>query len=131
MDRKTENEIARFFQKRVRERISYLMTSKKRGDIFQKLAHTAEEYLDRTLIVEKSNFPIEREIIEKHLGKRVYVMKQHSDLDGVFSDIGTALDELWSCGVPYILYGNGCLYVETEYDFSEHAAYILKRNDKL
>lgn len=131
MDRNTENEIALFFQKRVRERISYLMTSKKRGDIFQKLAHTAEEYLDSTLIVEKSNFPIEREIIEKRLGNRVYVMKQHSVFDGDYSDIGTALDELWSCGVPYLLYGNGCLYVETEYDFSEHAAYILKRNDKL
>lgn len=131
MNRKTESEVTRFFQKRVRERISYLMTSKKRGDIFQKLAHTAEEYLDRALIVEKSNSPIEREIIEKYLGKRVYVMEQHSALDGFFSDIGTVLDELWSCGVPYILYGKGCLYVETEYDFSTHAAYILKRNDRL
>lgn len=130
MDRITENEIAQFFQKRVRERILYLMTSKKRGDIFRKLAHTAEDYLNCALIVEKNNFPIEREVIKKYLDKEVYVMEEHSALDSEFAAIGKALDELWSCGVPYLLYGNGCLYVETEYNFSEHAAYILKRNDR-
>lgn len=130
MDKITESEIARFFQKRVRERILFLMTSKKRGDIFQKLAHTAEEYLDCALIVEKSGRPLDREAIEKRLGKTVYVMEKHSALDGDFSDIGAALDELWSCGVPYMLYGNGYLYVETEYDFSTHAAYLLKGHDR-
>lgn len=131
MDRKTENEIAQFFQKRVRERILYLMTSKKRGEIFRKLAHTAEDHLNCALIVEKSGFPIEREVIKKYLGKEVYVMEEHSALNGEFAAIGKALDELWSRGVPYLLYGNRYLYVETEYDFSAHPAYLLKRNDKL
>lgn len=127
----TEAEIARFFQKRIRERIIYLMSSKKRGEIFKKLAHTAEDYLDCSLIVKKSDFPMEREIIEKYLGKTVYAMAEHSALNGKDVNTDEALDELWSCGVPYMLYGNGILYVETEYNFSVHAAYILKRNDKL
>lgn len=123
----TEAEIARFFQKRVRERIIYLTTSKKRGEIFKKLAHTAEDYLDCSLIVEKSDFPMEREIIKKYLGKTVYAMAEHSALNGKVVDTDKALNELWSCGVPYMLYGNGYLYVETEYDFSEHTSYILSR----
>lgn len=123
----TEAEIARFFQKRVRERIVYLTTSKKRGEIFGKLAHTAEDYLDCSLIVEKSDFPMEREIIKKYLGKTVYAMAEHSALNGRVVDTDKALDEPWSCGVPYMLYGNGYLYVETEYDFSEHTSYILSR----
>lgn len=127
----TEAEIARFFQKRIRERIIYLMSSKKRGEIFKKLAHTAEDYLDCSLIVKKSDFPMELEIIEKYLGKTVYAMSEHSALNGKDVNTDEALDELWSCGVPYMLYGNGFLYVETEYNFSVHAAYILKRNDKL
>lgn len=134
MDRKTENEIARFFQKRVRERILYLMNSKKRGDIFGKLAHNAEDYLDCALTVKKSDHLLNKEIIGKYLGKTVYVMECHgeyrSPLDGSFAELDAALDTLWSCGIPYILYGNGCLYVETEYDFTTHAAYLLKRNDK-
>lgn len=134
MDRKTENEIARFFQKRVRERILYLMNSKKHGDIFGKLAHNAEDYLDCALTVKKSDHPLNKEIIGKYLGKTVYVMECHgeyrSPLDGSFAELDAALDTLWSCGIPYILYGNGCLYVETEYDFTTHAAYLLKRNDK-
>lgn len=134
MDRKTENEIAQFFQKRVRERILYLMNSKKRGDIFDKLAHNAEDYLDCALTVEKSERPLDKDTIGKYLGKTVYVMECHgeyrSPLDGSFAKLDAALDTLWSCGIPYILYGNSCLYVETEYDFTTHAAYLLKRNDK-
>lgn len=134
MDRKTENKIARFFQKRVHERILYLMNSKKRGDIFDKLAHNAEDYLDCALTVEKSERPLDKDTIGKYLGKTVYVMECHgeyrSPLDGSFAELDAALDTLWSCGIPYILYGNGCLYVETEYNFTTHAAYLLKRNDK-
>lgn len=122
-----ETEIAQFFQKRVRERIIYLLSSKKRGDIFRKLAHTAEEYIDCKLIVEKSPRPLEPEKLVKRLGKTVYVIAEHSEFDGRFADTGAVLDELWSCGVPYILYGNGLLYVETEYDFSVHNSYLLKR----
>lgn len=39
MDRKTENEIARFFQKRVRERVLYLMNSKN-AEIFSANSRT-------------------------------------------------------------------------------------------
>lgn len=123
----TENEIARFFQKHIRERIIYLMSSKKRGEMFGKLAHTAENYIDTALIIEKSTRLFERETLEKRLDKRVYVIAEHSELDGNSADIGAALGELWSCGVPYMLYGNGFLYVETEYDFSVHNSYLLKR----
>ncbi len=130
MDRKTENEIAQFFQKRVRERILYLMHSKKRGEVFAKLAHNAEDYLDCALTVEKSERPLDKETIGKYLGKTVYVMECHSPPDGEFANLDAVLDTLWSCGIPYILYGNSCLYVETEYDFMTHAAYLLKRNDK-
>lgn len=107
------------------------MSSKKRGEIFKRLAHTAENYLDCSLIVEKSDFPMKCEIIEKYLGKTVYVMAEHLALNGKVVNTDKALDELWSGGVPYILYGNAVLYVETEYDFSVHTAYILKRNDKI
>ena len=123
----TQTEIALFFQTRVRERIVYLLSSKKRGEFFGKLAHTAEKYIDCKLITEKSSRPLAPEELAKRLGGTVYVIAEHSELDGRFTDIGTALDELWSCGVPYLLYGNGLLYVETEYDFSVHSSYLLKR----
>lgn len=127
----TESEIAQFFQKRVSERIFYELSSKKRAQVFNKLAHTTEDYIDCRLIIKKSPRPLDPKELAKQLGKTVYVIAGHSELDGKFVDTGAVIDELWSCGAPYMLYGNGLLYLETEYDFSEHAAYLLKRNDKL
>lgn len=129
MNKEIEKDIAQFFQKRVRERISFLFSSKKRGDFFVKIAHTAENFIDCALIVQKDERPIGQDTIRKYLGSRVYVIAQCSPLDGEFAEIGEAL-ELWDCGVPYLLYGNGYLYVETEYDHSTHTAYILKGRDK-
>ncbi|MDE7400009.1 MAG: hypothetical protein K2N06_10845 [Oscillospiraceae bacterium] len=123
----TEAEIAQFFQKRVRERIIYELSSKKRAEVFNKLAHTAEDYIDCRLIVEKNPRPFEPTELKKRLGKTVYVMAYNSDSDGGFAELDAALNELWSCGVPYMLYGNGLLYLETEYDFSVHMAYLLMR----
>lgn len=123
----TEAEIAQFFQKRVRERIIYELSSKKRAEVFNKLAHTAEDYIDCRLIVEKRPRPFEPTELKKRLGKTVYVMAYNSDLDGDFAELNAVLNELWSCGTPYMLYGNGFLYLETEYDFSVHTTYLLKR----
>lgn len=134
MNTEIEKEIAEFFQKRVRERIMYLLASKKRGEVFDKLAHNAEDFLDSSLMIEKSERPLDKGTLEKKLGRTVYVMEHHgsygSPSDGEFTDIRAALDELWGCGAPYILYGNEHLYVETEYDFSTHKSYLLKRNDR-
>lgn len=122
----TETEVAQFFQKRVRKRIIYELSSKKRVEVFNKLAHTAEDYIECRLIVEKSPRPIKSTELKKRLGKTVYVMAYNSDLDGKFANLDAVLFELWSCGAPYLLYGNGFLYIETEYDFSVHASYLLK-----
>lgn len=127
MNIETEKEIAQFFQKRVCERILYLLSSKKRREIFDKLAHTAEDFIDGTLITRKSERPLSPETLRETLGKTVYVIAHRSPFDGEFAEINTTLDELWSCGVPFLLYGNGYLYVETEYDFSVHTAYLLRR----
>lgn len=127
MNANIEKNIAHFFQKRVKERIIYLLSSKKRGEIFDKLAHTAEDYIDGNLIIEKSPRPIEPSELAERLGERVYVIARCSELDGEFAEFQAAIDSLWNCGVPYLLYGNGFLYLETEYDFSVHTAYILKR----
>lgn len=121
-----ETEIAQFFQKRVRERIIYELSSKKRVEVFNKLAHTAEDYIDCRLIVEKSPRPFEPTELKKRLGETVYVMAYNSDSDGKSAEIDAVLNELWSCGAPYLLYGNGFLYIETEYDFSVHTSYLLK-----
>lgn len=123
-----ETEIAQFFQKRVKERIIYELSSKKRAEVFNKLAHTAEDYIDCRLIVEKSPHPLEPTELKKHLDKTVYVMAYNSDLDGKFTELDAALNELWSCGIPYMLYANDFLYLETEYDFSIHTSYLLKMN---
>ncbi len=104
----------------------YELTSKKRKDFFGKIAHTAEKYIDTRLIVEKSDRPFSRDIIADRLGETCYVIAMLSPLDGGSVSVDAALSELWSCGVPYLLYGNGYLYLETEYDFSVHTAYILK-----
>lgn len=125
MNKEVEAEIAQFFQKRVRERIIYELSSKKRAEVFNKLAHTAEDYIDCKLIIKKSPHPFEPTELEKHLGKTVYVMEYNSDMDGGFAELDAVLKKLWSCGAPYLLYGNGFLYLETEYDFSVHAAYLL------
>lgn len=121
-----ETEIVKFFQKHVRERVTYELSSKKRVEVFNKLAHTAEDYIDCRLIIEKSPRPIEPTELKKRLGKTVYVMAYNSDLDGKFVNLDAVLSEFWSCGVPYLLYGNGFLYIETEYDFSVHTSYLLK-----
>lgn len=121
-----ETEIAQFFQKRVRERIIYELSFRKRVEVFNKLAHTAEDYIDCRLIIEKSSRPFEPNELKKRLGKTVYVMAYNSDSDGKSAEIDAALNELWSCGAPYLLYGNGFLYIETEYDFSVHTSYLLK-----
>lgn len=129
MNTEAEKEIARFFQKRYRERLLYELSSKKRKDFFGKIAHTAEKYIDTRLIVEKSDRPIFREILADKLGGACYIIADRSDLDGETASVDTAISELWSCGVPYLLYGNGYLYLETEYDFSVHTAYLLKLSD--
>lgn len=131
MNKEIEIQIARFFQKRVRERIIYELSSKKRVEVFNKLAHTAEDYIDCRLIAEKSPRPFEPILLMKQLGTTVYVIAYNSNSDGKFVTLDAALNELWSCGTPYLLYGNGFLYLETEYDFSIHTAYLLKRNDNL
>ncbi|MCM1166224.1 MAG: hypothetical protein NC299_06920 [Lachnospiraceae bacterium] len=127
MDGKIETEIAQFFQKRVRERVAYELSSKKRADFFDKIAHSAEDYIDARYIAEKSESPLPREYLAEKLGKTCYVAARSSVLDGTMTDTRTALSELWSCGVPYLLYGNGFLYLETEYDFSAHRSYLLRR----
>jgi len=126
MNTETEKEIARFFQKRYRERLLYELTSKRRKDFFGKIAHSVEKYIDTRLIVEKSDRPISPEIIAERLGGACYVTADASPLDGEAASVESALSALWSCGVPYLLYGNGYLYLETKYDFSVHTAYILK-----
>ncbi len=126
MNTEIEKEIARFFQKRYRERLLYELTSKKRGDFFGKIAHTAENYIDTRLIVDKDERLIPRDLIAEKLVGECYVIAEHSVLDGETVPVDTALSELWGCGVPYLLYGNGYLYLETEYDFSVHTAYLLE-----
>lgn len=125
MNTDVEKEIARFFQKRYRERLLYELSSKKRKDFFGKIAHTAEKYIDTRLIVEKSDRPLSRDILADKLGGACYIIADVSRLDGETVPVDTALSELWSCGVPYMLYGNGYLYLETEYDFSAHTSYLL------
>ena len=131
MNAETEKDISKFFRKRVRERVLYLLNSKKRGELLDKLAHTAEDYIDTALTVKKSGSPLNPEFIREKLGKTVYVIAANSPLDGKHAETDAALDELWSNGSPYMLCGNGYLYVEAEYDFSTHASWLLKRNDKL
>lgn len=126
MNIEIETEIARFFQKRYRERFLYELSSKRRGSFLGKIAHNAENYIDTRLITEKDDRLIERDIIAEKLGRDCYVIAQLPSLDGQTVLVDTALNELWGCGVPYLLYGNGYLYVETEYDFSVHTAYLLK-----
>lgn len=126
MNLQIETEIARFFQKLYRERLLYELSSKRRCDFFGKIAHTAGNYIDTRLIVEKSNRPLPVNVITERLGGVCYVIAEHSSLNGKEVSADSALDELWSCGVPYLLYGNGYLYLETEYDFSAHTAYLLK-----
>ena len=128
MNEDIEKKIAQFFQKRVRERIIFLLSSKKRSDFFSKIAHNTEDFINCSLIVEKDVRLIGQDKIREYLGNKVYIIAQCSPLDGKFADIGEALG-LWGCGVPYLLYGNGALYVETEYGHSTHTAYILKGRD--
>lgn len=104
----------------------YELTSKKRSDFFGKIAHTAEKYIDTRLIVDKDERLIPHELIAERLGGECYVIAVHSLLDGETMPVDTALSGLWGCGVPYLLYGNGYLYLETEYDFSAHTSYLLK-----
>lgn len=94
-----ETEIAQFFQKRVRERIVYELSSKKRVEVFNKLAHTAEDYIDCRLIFEKSLRPLEPTELKNRLGKTVYVMAYNSDLDGKFTELDAKIKramELWN-----------------------------------
>lgn len=118
--------VVKFFQKRYRERLLYELTSKKRDEFFKKIAHTAEKYIDLRLIAEKSDRPLPAEKLARFFRGDCFVIAYHSALDGTVTDFETAISELWSCGVPYLIYAGDHLYLETEYDFSVHAAYLLK-----
>ena len=122
------DDIVKFFQKSFRERLLYELSSKKRGDFFTKIAHTAEKYIDLRLVVEKSDRPLPKELLAKHFHGDCFVIAYNSPMDGRTADFKEAVNELWSYGMPYLIYAGEYLYLETEYDFSTHASYLLKRS---
>lgn len=134
MDCEIEKEIVNaFFEKRCRDRILFeLKFEKKRQNFFDKIAHNCERYINCNLIKQKSQKPIDIEVIELTLcnkNSNCYVIAYKSDLDGVSTDFKTAMKELWANGSPYLIYSVDCnsLYLETEYDFSIHTSYILAK----
>lgn len=105
-----------------------MSSPKKRGDFFGKIAHTAEKYIDSRLVVKKSEWPIPVEILAQYFHGDCFVVAEHSAPDGKTASFKDAVNELWSCGVSYLIYAGEYLYLETEYDFSTHASYLLKRS---
>lgn len=106
----------------------YELSSKKRGEFFIKIAHTAEKYIDTRLVIEKSDRPLPEELLEKFFPGECFVIAYNSAYDGNTAVFKDAISELWGCGEPYLIYSGEYLYLETEYDFSIHASYLLKRS---
>lgn len=133
MDINIEEKIVNsFFNKRSRDRILYeLKSSEKRERFFSKISHRCEDYIDGRFIVQKSDKLISIDIIKQKLCRKnrmCYVIAYKSNLDGMFVDFETAMDELWGNG-PYLVYSinSNSLYLETEYNFSVHQSYILSK----
>lgn len=128
MDSNFESKIiTAFFSSRSSERLIY-EAAKKRSRIFDKLAHTCEEYLKSNAIYEKSKLPHnESEIIKFLSDKTCYVISQSSETDGKYMNTEKALKALYKNGAPYMLISSNCkkAYLETEYNFSEHYSYLL------
>lgn len=119
--------INKFFSSCSAERLIHEAV-KKRDRIFDKLSHTCEKYLKQDVISDKSKMPQDKSKITKFLSdKKCYVMALNSDLDGEYADITDALNALYRNGSPYVLVSADCnrVYLETEYNFSEHYSYFL------
>jgi len=131
MDAEFENRIIKsFFAGDFSDRLQYELSSpKKRVKFFSRIAHECEKYIKHQYIVCRDNMLLSKETIAKFIStKDCYVIAYNDDYDGQVADFKDALDRLWSNGSPYILANTSCdcIYIETEYNFSEHSSYILK-----
>lgn len=132
MDKDLELNICRvFFDKRCRERLYYELSSdKKRRCFFDRMSHTADDYLS-DCIAKRFSKPPCTDDISSFLGDREgYIIALNSVYDGKTADIPQAAEELWCCGEPYMIVNRDCTaaYLETEYDFSVHTAFFLRCN---
>ena len=130
MDKEFEERICNtFFDKRYADRLFYELSSRKKRFVFlSKMCHDSEKYLGNC-IYQKREHPFDIIEIEKFLGKdNCYCLTSKNEIDGLYNNINTILDLLWSNGMPYLIVNAKCTlaYLETEYNFSEHNAYFLK-----
>ncbi|MBP1546906.1 MAG: hypothetical protein J6A37_09925 [Oscillospiraceae bacterium] len=130
MEKEFELNICRaFFDKRCRERLYYeLSAAKKRRCFFDRISHTADDYLSDCVTKRFSKPPCTDDISSFLRSKECYVIALNSVYDGKFADILQALEELWCCGEPFMTVNKDCTaaYLETEYDFSVHTAFFLE-----
>ncbi len=131
MDTEFEKRICgAFFESRCAQRLAYeLSSAKKRGRFFGKLAHTSQNYL-KDCIFDCFSMPAVSEDIIEFMGKgECYFL---SEYDAGFYDISQRLAEVWSNGSVYMIVNKECskAYLETEYDFSVHEAFMLKIKQK-
>lgn len=73
--------------------------------------------------------PLDIESVLNYLNDdRCYFITSFKEFDGDYFNTSDVLDRIWSNGMPYMIIDRECrrAYLETEYNFSEHTAFLLK-----
>ncbi len=119
-----------FFNKKCCERLTYeLLSKKKRGEFFRKMSHSSKLYVGNCIFLEQYMPCGIDKIIEFLEDDVCYFITTFEKYDGEYCELQTVLSDIWSNGMPYMIVNRKCdrAYLETEYNFSEHISYFLKR----
>lgn len=118
----------KFFDKCKSERIYYELTnSKKRMHAIERFSHNSDKLLQPSKIYLSSDKLIDKEKVISFLCcDECYCICRYNAFDGKMVQIDTALKSLYSNG-PYFIFNiqSFKVFLETEYNFSEHYSYLL------
>ncbi len=122
-----------FFRKTVRERIYYELTSKKKREtFFKKIAHSADNYIDKECIFIQNDELTAKNKVMNFLTNNscdsCYCISYDERFDGKILNIAETLDSLFGNGMPFMLITIllDKSYLETEFDFKSHKNYFLQ-----
>ena len=111
MDTELEKKVVRsFVNKNFQERLLYELTNNKRDSFIHKMCHRYYDYLKEDCIIQSSTqtptYHIIQQVFVKYdASKRYYVLSFLDDFDGVYVELGTAVEKLSLNGFASFIVG--------------------------